>query len=98
MRVIVHQGLKTEEMKNREPRKTKALPFIDNSTNMYITKVGGGMTVHYCSSRFPGNTWDGFIISKDSDKLVEDMIDGLKWVQRNFLETKPKIEKVKVKT
>ena len=91
-RVIVHQGIKTEEMVKKEPRNTKALPFVGNDTNMYISPAGGGMMFHFCSSRFPGNSWDGFIINKDSDELVKDMIDGLKWVQRNFLKKEKKVK------
>lgn len=84
MRAIVHQGIKSEDMIKKEPKETKALPFIGDKTNMYIyPNVGGGIGVFFCDSTFPGKKWDGFIFNDKCDKLIEDMIEGLKWIQRN---------------
>jgi len=84
MRVVVHQAIKSEDMIKKEPNKTKTIPYIGDSTNMYIyPHFGGDIGVVFCDSRFPGRAWDGFIFSENSDKLIDSMIEGLQWIKRN---------------
>ena len=84
MRVIIHQGIKPEEMSRKEPTKTKMMPFVSDRTNMYIIpRCGGGVGIFHTSSTFPGNSWDGFIFDKNSDKIIDEMIAGLKYIKKH---------------
>lgn len=83
MRVVVHQGLKPQEMSRQEPTKTKMIPFVNDKTNMYIQVMGGGIAILHTSSTYPGNSWDGFIFDRGSDKLIQNMIESLQWIQKH---------------
>lgn len=83
-RFIVHQAVKPEEMKEKEPRKTKSLAFISDKTNVYLALIQGeGLALLHCDSRFPGKSWDGFILDKNSDKLIDELIESFQWVKKN---------------
>lgn len=84
MRIIIHQGLKPEEMSRKEPNKTKMMSFVSDRTNMYIIpRCGGGVGIFHTPSYPPGSSWEGFIFDKNSDKLIEEMIAGLKYIQKH---------------
>lgn len=83
-RTIVHQAMKPVDMVRKEPNKTKMMPYIaDGQTNMYITSMGGDFAMIFCSSFHPGNSWDGFMFGRKSEKLIDNMIEGLQWIKRN---------------
>ena len=93
VRVKINQGISPEDMTHKEPNKTKSLSFVSDGTNMYMMKMGGGMALLHCSSRFPGPAWDGMIFDEHSKQLVDNMILGLMWLKKNhsaiFAKPKP---------
>lgn len=82
-RVIVNQAVRPEDMTTQEPRQTKSLAFVSDRTNMYLIRMGGGVALLHTPTPYPGKAWDGMIFDKDSEKLIEGMILGLQFIQKN---------------
>lgn len=83
MRVVVQQAIESDRMCRKEPKQTKMISFVGRKTNMYLVPMGGGMALIHCNSLNPGRSWDGFIFDQNSDELIQNMIEGLQWLQRN---------------